>query len=230
MTPVTHTPPPLCPIHQAGGRVPRWDRWPEAVRSAELRAGSLVRCGPGYRPVGWPETPRVRAAALAPWLGAGRTAVLGTAAWIWGAAREPGSPLEIATEARAELRAEHGQRVRLRELGARPRAPSGAGNAPSGAGNAPGRAGRAPGGAGNARDLPTERARGTARLDGIGVSVPTRTAADLLRLSPVLTPRLRLACRLLLASAFADREAIGRELAQGPAPHRRRALERLAEL
>lgn len=210
-------------MHQAGGRVPRWDRWPEAVRSAELRAGSLVRCGPGYRPVGWPETPWVRAAALAPWLGAGRTAVLGTAAWIWGAAREPGSPLEVATEARAELREEHGQRVRLRELGPRPRAPSGAGNAT-------GRAGRAPSGAGNARELPTERARGTAQLDGIAVSVPTRTAADLLRLSPVLTPRLRLACRLLLASALADRKAIGRELAQGPAPHRRRALERLAEL
>lgn len=77
--------------------VPRFDRWPHAVRSAELLRGTLVRCGPGVRPVGWPETPRVRAAALAPWLTPDRIAIRMSAAWIWGAARRPDAPLELST-------------------------------------------------------------------------------------------------------------------------------------
>lgn len=80
--------------------VPRFDRWPQAVRSAELLRGSLVRCGPGVRAVGWPETPRVRAAALAPWLTPDRIAIRMSAAWIWGAARRPDPMLELSTAGR----------------------------------------------------------------------------------------------------------------------------------
>ncbi|MFV0433553.1 MAG: hypothetical protein ACK5LO_06220 [Leucobacter sp.] len=77
---------------------PRIDHWPRAVRSAEMLRGTLVRCGPGLRLVGWPETPRVRAHALAPWYGTGHNAAIRmTAAWIWGAARSPGHPLEFST-------------------------------------------------------------------------------------------------------------------------------------
>ncbi len=76
---------------------PRFDLWPEALRSAERLRGTLVPCGPGLRGVGWPETPRVRLAALAPWLADGRIAVYLTAAWVWGAARGPGHPLRVST-------------------------------------------------------------------------------------------------------------------------------------
>lgn len=70
--------------------------WPPAVRSAELIRGTLVRCGPGLRPVAWPDIPRVRLAALAPWLGCDRVPTHLTAAWVWGAAAHPGSPLQLA--------------------------------------------------------------------------------------------------------------------------------------
>ena len=80
--------------------LPAIDEWPEAVRSAERIRGSLVACGPGIRPVGWPETPRVRLAALAPWLGTRYVAIRLTAAWVWGAAKHPGSPIECSTHGR----------------------------------------------------------------------------------------------------------------------------------
>lgn len=80
--------------------VPLVDHWPQAVRSVELLRGTLVRCGPGLRRAGWPETPRVRTAALAPWLGSDRIAIRMSAAWIWGAARSPGPPLEFSTAGR----------------------------------------------------------------------------------------------------------------------------------
>ncbi len=94
---------PDSPAHESRARarpVPRFERWPDAVRSAELLRGTLVRCGPGVRAVGWPETPRVRAAALAPWLTPGRIAIRMSAAWIWGAARRPDAPLELSTAGR----------------------------------------------------------------------------------------------------------------------------------
>lgn len=76
---------------------PTFAHWPAAVRSAELLRGSVVRCGPGLRSVGWPETPATRAAALSPWLAEQhRVATHLTAAWIWGAARDPGAPLDFA--------------------------------------------------------------------------------------------------------------------------------------
>ena len=76
---------------------PRIDRWPVAVRSAELLRGTLARCGPGHRLVGWPESPGVRLQALAPWGSEARIAVLDTAAWAWGALRDPGSVLDFGT-------------------------------------------------------------------------------------------------------------------------------------
>lgn len=86
--------PPLAP-HSAP-EPPRFDGWPPAVISAAVLRGTLVRCGPGVRGIGWPETPRVRALALAPWLSRRRIAVHLTAAWVWGAARSPGHPLTVS--------------------------------------------------------------------------------------------------------------------------------------
>lgn len=70
-----------------------------AVRSAELLRGSLVRCGPGVRGVGWPETSGVRALAL-PHPDAGGhelVAVAYTAAWVWGAEWNNDSPIVFST-------------------------------------------------------------------------------------------------------------------------------------
>lgn len=91
---------------------PRYDLWPEAMRSAWQLTGALVRCGPGFRGVGWPETPRVRLSAIANCLDRDRVATHLTAAWVWGAAREPRNPLQVSmragrrrpTELRPELR------------------------------------------------------------------------------------------------------------------------------
>lgn len=78
---------------------PRYDLWPATVRSAGRLHGTLVPCGPGVRGIGWPETPRVRAGALAGTLTRGQTATRMTAAWLWGAARDPGRPLSAHTRA-----------------------------------------------------------------------------------------------------------------------------------
>lgn len=80
--------------------VPLPGLWPVAVRTAELTRGSLLRCGPGVRPAGWPDTPRVRLAALDPWIAPGHIAVLTTAAWVWGVISEPGHPLHTTTAGR----------------------------------------------------------------------------------------------------------------------------------
>lgn len=77
--------------------IPRFDHWSPAVQSAECLRGTLVACGPGHRLAGWPETPRVRAQALAPWLTERKVAVGLCAAWIWGTSRDPGRPLRFAT-------------------------------------------------------------------------------------------------------------------------------------
>ncbi len=76
---------------------PRTDHWPEALKSSALLQGTLTRCGPGYRPVGWPESPAVRCVAIASYLDGRFVAINDTAAWIWGASRRPGSPLEVST-------------------------------------------------------------------------------------------------------------------------------------
>ncbi|MGI8393529.1 hypothetical protein [Leucobacter sp. W1038] len=95
---------------------PRFDLWPEALRSAELIRGTLVPCGPGLRGVGWPDSPRVRLAALAPWLMHDRIAAYLTAAWIWGAARDPGRPLRVSMPARTRNTQSRSTQVRVQEL------------------------------------------------------------------------------------------------------------------
>lgn len=104
------------PYSPAQLQVPRHDLLPATVQRAELIRGTLVPCGPGLRGVGWPDTPLVRAAALAPWFSPHRTALLLTAAWVWGAAHAPGVPLEFASAARAGRSDEYGVPVRSRQL------------------------------------------------------------------------------------------------------------------
>ncbi|UBH05969.1 hypothetical protein K8P10_001480 [Leucobacter sp. Psy1] len=72
---------------------PALDRLPPTIVHAALMRGDLVRCGPGVRPVGWPDSPRVRAHALSGRLTHGRIASHLTAAWVWGAARRTGPAL-----------------------------------------------------------------------------------------------------------------------------------------
>jgi hypothetical protein len=55
--------------------------------------GTLVPCGPGLRPLGWPESPMVRRIALGVLMPNTFIASHMTAAWVWGAAAEPGAPL-----------------------------------------------------------------------------------------------------------------------------------------
>lgn len=81
---------------------PRTDHWPAAALSAAVLSGTLVRCGPGYRPVSWPETPVTRCVAIAAYLTPRLAAIEETAAWIWGFARSPGTPLRfLARQGRA---------------------------------------------------------------------------------------------------------------------------------
>ncbi|WP_427868770.1 hypothetical protein [Leucobacter luti] len=79
-----------------------YERWPVAVQSAEALRGSLLRCGPGYRPLGCPETPEARAAALTQFLRSVGVrepliAHARTAAWVWGACRGAPPRLQLAT-------------------------------------------------------------------------------------------------------------------------------------
>lgn len=94
---------------------PRYDLWPVAIRSSALLRGSLVRCGPGVRGVGWPETPSVRLAALAPWLTGKRVATHEAAAWVWGAARDPGSPLRVSSRSRGRTGSAEYTHVKIQE-------------------------------------------------------------------------------------------------------------------
>ena len=171
---------------------PRVDGWPPAVRSAELLRGTLVRCGPGARLAAWPESPRVRAAALAPWTAPDRIAIAGTAAWIWGAARHPGTPLELSTARGRRPPLGVPSDVRLRQFRFRP------------------------------GEL--------AVLDGLALTTPLRTAADLLRAPAPFAAPHRATCRLLLRLVDGGAEAAGRVIAAERRPSRGLALERLARL
>lgn len=76
---------------------PRVDHWPPALRSAATLTGTLVRCGPGFRPVSWPDNAAARCTAIG-WLLEDRYAAIeNTAAWVWGARRSPGTPLRLMT-------------------------------------------------------------------------------------------------------------------------------------
>lgn len=95
---------------------PRYDLWPTALRSAGRLHGALVPCGPGVRGVGWPETPRVRATALAEFIGEDRVATHLTAAWVWGAARDPGRPLRASVPAKRRYTGIDTEMLRVSEL------------------------------------------------------------------------------------------------------------------
>lgn len=71
---------------------------PRSVERAELLIGSLVRWGPGVRPIGWPDGPRIRAhiAGNRP-PATGLVLALGAAAWVWGADWEPDQVVEWST-------------------------------------------------------------------------------------------------------------------------------------
>lgn len=87
-----------------------------ALRSAERLNGTLVPCGPGWRGVGWPETPRVRLAALSEWLDDTLVASHLTAAWVWGAARSPGPQVQLSTRVGRRKPADVGAGIRVYEL------------------------------------------------------------------------------------------------------------------
>lgn len=76
---------------------PRVDHWPPAQRSAAALTGTLVRSGPGFRPVSWPDTSLTRCNAIGGLLTQRYAAVEETACWIWGASRSPGTPLRLIT-------------------------------------------------------------------------------------------------------------------------------------
>lgn len=76
---------------------PRLDRLPVAMLHALKLRGAIVQCGPGHRGVAWPDSPRVRLATLAPFLNRHTTASHLTAAWVWGAAKTPGTQLSFTT-------------------------------------------------------------------------------------------------------------------------------------
>lgn len=76
---------------------PRVDHWPPALRSAATLTGTLVRCGPGLRPVSWPDNAAARCTAIGGVLEDRYAAIEDTAAWIWGARRSPGTPLRLIT-------------------------------------------------------------------------------------------------------------------------------------
>lgn len=77
---------------------PRLNVLPATIVSAELQRGTVVRCGPGVRGVGWPETARVRAAVIQHLLPKPElVAVLTTAAWIWGGTWQDQTPLTLST-------------------------------------------------------------------------------------------------------------------------------------
>lgn len=93
---------------------------PVAVRSAERLRGSLVPCGPGLRPVAWPEVPRSRAAAITAICSPGLTAVLGSAAWVWGAQRAPHGALEVASNRGGAAAERFTPNLRVRDIVFRP--------------------------------------------------------------------------------------------------------------
>lgn len=65
-------------------RFPELHRLPAPVIQAEILRGSLTRCGPGVRGIGWPDTPELRASLLKEFQLPGSAFVLLTAAWVWG--------------------------------------------------------------------------------------------------------------------------------------------------
>jgi hypothetical protein len=91
------------------------DDWPEAELRAAVLAGELVAVGDCWASPAEPQTPRLRAAAVAWTLRDQRLiACTRTAAWIWGAASRPPTPIDACIS--PQLRVHVGGGVRLREV------------------------------------------------------------------------------------------------------------------
>lgn len=95
---------------------PRYDLWPVSMLHALRLRGALLRCGPGFRGAAWPAGPHVRLAAIGRWLDDKHCAAFLTAAWVWEAIDDPGSPLRVAGPAGSRR---HSQSPELRRCGLR---------------------------------------------------------------------------------------------------------------
>lgn len=76
---------------------PNYHLLPQPVLNAELLLGSLIKCGPGFRGVGWPDSPLVRAYATRHKNPNNLVLVLGTAAFVWGFNWAEGQNVELST-------------------------------------------------------------------------------------------------------------------------------------
>lgn len=96
---------------------PAFSLLPPSIISAELRRGSLVRCGPGVRGIGWPDNAVVRASTLLPPdAGEHELAVAAySAAWVWGAEWQTGQPTLYSTLNGMRFLRRIGAPVRVRE-------------------------------------------------------------------------------------------------------------------
>lgn len=99
---------------------PRVDDWPVAQRYAALRSGTLVRCGDGFRPVTWPDSPATRCASIGGLLTAQVGASGETAAWVWGALRDPPRTQEVVMRNNKVGRAGHSVGTRYHQYRMRP--------------------------------------------------------------------------------------------------------------
>lgn len=75
---------------------PTFAHWPVGLVSAALLSGALIRCGPGVRPAGWPDSPLTRCAALGAIVGERYVAIEETAAWVWGTHVDPGTTITVS--------------------------------------------------------------------------------------------------------------------------------------
>ncbi|WFR66179.1 hypothetical protein P9139_14385 [Curtobacterium flaccumfaciens] len=132
------------PAGCAGAPIPTPDqrRLAESELRAAVLAGELVAVGPCWASPAEPQTPSLRAAAVA-WAITDRrlVACTRTAAWIWGAVSRPTAPLELCVP--SQIRVHGDATFRVREM-----------------------------------VLPDDD---VARLGDLRVTIPTRTAVDLLR-------------------------------------------------
>jgi len=87
--------------------------WPEPELRAAVLAGELVPVGPCWASPAEPQTPDLRAAAVA-WAFRDPRLLAGTrtAAWIWGATSRPPAPLEACIPPQVRLHGDGGVRVR----------------------------------------------------------------------------------------------------------------------
>lgn len=79
--------------------LPRIDLLDFPVLQREHAKGTLVRCGPGLRPVAWPESPRTRLMALGLFVWERAAVTRFSAAWVWGAAAAATDPFECVVTA-----------------------------------------------------------------------------------------------------------------------------------